>query len=101
MRVAGGIAAAVVFGFLALVLAIGSGGSCEDGTAADFRTVACDPHTGLLDQLQVGLFVAGPLVPLVAGIAAARWNRGWVLTAGCAAAVLVLAGAVFVGTRPQ
>lgn len=101
MRVAGGIGAALVFGFLALVLAVGSGGPCEDGTAEDFRTVVCDPRTGLLDHLQVALFVAGPVAPLVAGLAAARWKRGWVLTVGCALGLLALVGAVFVGTRPQ
>jgi hypothetical protein len=101
MRVAGGIAAALVYGFLALVLAIGAGGPCEDGTAEDFKTVVCDPRTGFLDQLQVVLYVAGPLLPLVAGVAAAHRKRSWILTAGCVLGLVALVGAVFVGTRPQ
>ena len=101
MRVAGGIAAAVAYGFLALILVVGSGGPCEDGTAEDFRTVVCDPRTGLLDQLQVALYVAGPALPLVGGIAAWRSNRGWLLGAGCLLGLLALVGAVYVGTRPQ
>ena len=98
---AGGVAAALVYGCLALVLAVGAGGPCEDGTSEDFRTVVCDPRTGLLDQLQVALYVAGPLLPLVGGIAAAHWKRSWVLTAACGLGLLALVGAVFVGTRPQ
>jgi len=101
MRVAGGITAAVVFGFFALVLGVGSGGPCEDGTAEDFRRVVCDPRTGALDVLRVVLLVAAPVLPLVGGIVAWRRDRGWVLSAACALAVIALVGAVFVGTRPQ
>lgn len=101
MRVAGGVVAGAAFGFVALVLAVGMGGPCEDGTAADFRTVVCDDRVGLLDHLHVALLVLAPVAPLAGGILAAWRKRSWVLGAACVVAVLALVAAAFVGTRPQ
>ena len=49
----------------------------------------------------MALYVAAPVLPLVAGVAAWRWKRSWILTAGCVLGLLALVAAVFVGTRPQ
>jgi len=98
VRYAGGIALAAAFGAAALVLAVAAGGPCEDGTAADFRTVACDPRGGGLDTLRVALFVASPLLALAGGLVAAQMGMRWPLVAGAVAATLALGGAVWVGT---
>jgi len=98
VRYAGALALAAAFGAAALVLAVAAGGPCEDGTAAGFRTVACDPRGGGLDTLRVVLFAGSPLLALAGGLVAARMGVSWPMVAGLVAATLGLGGAVWVGT---